>query len=139
MYKQIFRSIFIPILATILLSSCAFWNGLMKGKEAAESAVTEFHNRLNAQQCSEIYEQADNRFKQQHEKDAALKACRTIHERLGKVKSSNLLGFNIESTPTETLATLTYNTEFNHVTISEEFVLVIEGDKARIVGYNLMQ
>jgi flagellar motility protein MotE (MotC chaperone) len=96
MYKQIFRSIFIPILATILLSSCAFWNGLMKGKETAESAVTEFHNRLNAQQCSEIYEQADNRFKQQHEKDAALKACKTIHERLGKVKSSNLLGFKAQ-------------------------------------------
>ncbi|MBD2179313.1 DUF4019 domain-containing protein [Pseudanabaena sp. FACHB-1998] len=139
MYRQVSQSLVTSILAAILLSSCSFITGMMKSKEIAESAIVEFHNRLNAQQCSEIYEQSDNRFKQQYEKNTAINACKTINERLGQVKNSSLLGFNIQSTPTETLATLKYTTEFSYVNVTEEFVLVVESDQARIVGYNLIQ
>jgi len=139
MYRQLSRSLFAPILATTLISSCSLMDQLMKGKAIAENAVVEFHNRLNAQQCNEIYEQADNRFKQKHQKNDAINACKTIYKQFGQVKSSSLLGYNINSNPTETLATLKYTTKFSQVTISEEFVFVIEGDRARIVEYSLIQ
>jgi len=139
MYRQLSRSLFAPILATILISSCGLMDQLMKGKAIAENAVVEFHNRLNAQQCNEIYEQADNRFKQKHGKNDAINACKTIYKQFGQVKSSSLLGYNINSNPTKTLATLKYTTKFSQVTISEEFVFVIEGDRARIVEYSLIQ
>ncbi len=66
-------------------------------------------------------------------------ACKTIHKQFGQVKSSSLLEYNVNSTPTKTLATLKYTTEFSQVSVSEEFVFIIEGNQARIVGYSPIQ
>ena len=79
------RKIVIPIITVFIFIGCA---SMTKGKAAAESAVTRFHQQLNGQQYDEIYAQSDEKFRGAV-KDADSKALfETIHRKLGNVKNA---------------------------------------------------
>jgi hypothetical protein len=128
------RKALIPIITLFMFIGCA---SMTKGKAAAESAVTRFHQQLNGEQYDEIYAQSDEKFRGAV-KDADSKALfEAVHRKLGNVKNATPSGWRINAATGGTFVSLTYSTEFTEGNGEEQFVFLISGARASLVNYNI--
>lgn len=130
--KQILLLAFIAT-QVVATSSCA----LTKGKEIGERAVVQFHNQFNAEQYHDIYNGADEGFRKGAKESDVIALFEAVRRKLGTVKNSNPVGFNVNATPMGSTVTLQYNTEFTEGNANEQFVFVVSGDKATLYNYNI--
>jgi hypothetical protein len=110
---------------------------LAKGKEIGERSVVQFHNQFNAEQYREIYNAADARFREATKEPDVIALFEAVHRKLGTVKESKALGFNVNATPMGTTVVLQYNTQFTEGDGTEQFVFLVSGDKAALLNYNI--
>lgn len=108
-----------------------------KGREISERAVEQFHARLSAGQCREIYAESDEGFRKKTTEAQMLALCEDVRQRLGVVKSTKQKEWSVNSTPAGDVATLTYETEFAQGKAVEHFVWVIKGEKTLLFQYNV--
>ena len=124
------------ILVALLLalgSACS----LTKGKGIAEAAVVKFHDRFNAGQYHEIYEQADQALKKSASEDDFITLLEAVRRKLGTVKQAHSSGWGINTTLAGTMATLSYDVDFSEGKGNEQFVFHVSGDKAALYHYNV--
>jgi hypothetical protein len=131
MGRSLYPALIVALIA--LTSSCS----LGKGKELGESAVVQFHNQFNAGEYKEIYNQADEGFRNAAKETDVMALFEAVRRKLGTVKQSNQNGWRINSTPTGTTVTLQYATEFTEGIATEQFVFLVSGDKAVLYNYNI--
>lgn len=122
------------LVALLLTVSCAFLN---KGREAGESAVNHFHQQLNAEQYTEIYRQADERFRSAVKEAESTALFEAVHRKLGIVKNGTVTSWRVDSTPAGTFVSLVYNTTFTGGEGVEQFRFLISGEQASLVNYNI--
>jgi len=117
----------------IAASSCSF----TKGKELAESAVTQFHNQYNSGQFHDIYNQADDGFRKSGNEASLVEYFEALQRKLGSVKAAHETGWHVNATTGGTMVTLAYDVEFSEGKGTEQFVFHVSGDKALLYGYNV--
>jgi hypothetical protein len=66
-------------------------NDLQIKMQAAEASVKQFHTQLDQGKCKEIYEQANEAFKQVSSQSNLLNVCDKIRRDFGAVKSAQLI------------------------------------------------
>ncbi|MEP6901192.1 MAG: DUF3887 domain-containing protein [Actinomycetota bacterium] len=127
----------ISICILILVFVGAACSTFTKGKAAGEKAVENFHAQLNAEKFDEIYERSSKEFKVSDSKENIIKFFQTVHKKLGTVNKSSSQGWHVNTTPTGTVITMNYETEFSNDTATESFVFYMDGEQAQLVNYKI--
>ncbi len=123
-------------LVIILLISLAC-SSFTQGKAAGEKAVEIFHAQMNEEKFDEIYNQASKEFQTSDNKEAIIKFLQTVHKKLGVIGKSTSQGWHVNTTPAGTVVNLTYQTEFAQDTATESFIFFMNGEEAKLTGYNV--
>jgi hypothetical protein len=124
----------------LLLAVCAALTGCgdtIHGKAIAEPQVAVFHQRLDGKRFEEIYTEASDEFRAAAPKDKVFGLFSAIERKLGAVKSSSNVNWNVSSFNLATQVVLVQNTEFEHGKATETFTFHVSGAKAVLVGYNI--
>ena len=116
-----------------LIASCS----LMKSTKPSEIAVEKFHSQYNQKQFSEIYSQADEKFKGSATEEQFLTLFENLYKKLGTVNQANKVQWNVNATTSGTFVTLTYDTEFSEGKGIEQFVFLTNGDEVALYNYNV--
>lgn len=126
--------IVILIVTLFMFVGCA---SLTKGKGAAESAVNRFHQQLNTEQYDEIYSHSDEKFRSAVKEADSKALFEGVHRKLGNVKNATLSNWRVNATTGGTFVSLAYNTEFTEGRGVEEFVFLVNGERASLINYNI--
>jgi hypothetical protein len=122
------------LIACLVLAGCG---DTIKGKSVAEPQVAVFHEQLNARQFEEIYSAADDGFRRAAPKEKVLQLFAAIERKLGKVRSSATVNWNVKTFNFATTVVLVAETKFEKGTGTETFTFHVSGDKAALIGYNI--
>ena len=111
--------------------------GAKKGKETAERAVVLFHQRLDGGDFSAIYGATHPDFKTAASEKDFVALLAAIHRKLGTVRSTSEVGWNVNSFNLKTNVNLTYKTAFTDGDATESFSYRITGSLTELRGYNI--
>jgi hypothetical protein len=111
---------------------------LLKGRELSESAIARFHNQFNSGQYAEIYSQTDEGFRKGSNESEITALLSAVRRKLGTVKNTNQVKWNLNSTINGTMVVLTYETEFTDGKATEQFIYHVSGDRAMLYRYDIM-
>src|SRR3954462_5815247 len=101
------RRLFI-MLAALVVAACA----QEIDRQPAESAVAQFHQRLDAAQFDSIYAHAAPSFRKAVREDTFVALLASVHGKLGPVKATKEKRWTTKVGDTSVLLTLTYATTF---------------------------
>ena len=129
------RAVFLSaaVVFALSLTGC----GMIKGKEAAEKAVTEFHERLDRGAYHDIYTAAHAEFKAATTEQDFSAILEAMHRKLGAVQSVATTGWNANSVNLKTNIVLGCKTKFAQGEGVETFTFRIEGDRPVLLGYDI--
>ncbi len=122
------------VAVSLLAISCSSFT---KGKEAAESAVSYFHQQLNAEHYKEIYLQSDERFRHAVKETESVALFEAVHRKLGNVKDTTVTSWRVDTTPGGVFVSLVCNTEFTGGYASEQFRFLVAHEYGSLVNYNI--
>lgn len=108
-----------------------------KVRDVADKAVARFHSQLDAGQFESIYQEADDELKKASKHDDTVQLFAAVHRKLGKVKKANQENYVVNWRTNGTFATIKYETEFADGKGAEQFTWRVDGDKAKLVAYNI--
>ena len=103
----------------------------------AEAQVTIFHDRMNVDRFDEIYESAHKDFKSNTPQETTDKLFSAIKRKLGRIESSEIINWNLNTHNLVTTVVLIYETKFTEGEATETFTYRIDGDQASLYGYNI--
>ncbi|MGZ3183055.1 MAG: DUF4019 domain-containing protein [Telluria sp.] len=103
----------------------------------AETAVQQFHQKLDAGQFEAIYAAAGAELKDQTTLKDFTALLEAIHRKLGNLKSAEAKGWNVNYNTSGAYVTLTYASVFNEGGAGEQFVYRIDRNEARLIGYHI--
>jgi Protein of unknown function (DUF4019) len=106
-------------------------------ERTAEAGVQRFHDAWNTQQYVQIYQQADEEFKNQGPQADFVTFLKTLRLRFGQIKQSHLLSFEVQYYRSRAFVTLHYQTEFEHQSSTENFRFAVSDEESRLLGYNV--
>lgn len=110
-------------------------------KGTAETAVARFHDQLDAEKFDEIWDEADDAFKKATAKADFSALLAAIHRKLGRIVTAKQTGFFTQEQAGTNLSgsfiSFTYQTEFAEGSGTEKFIWRVDGQRVRLVGYNI--
>lgn len=129
-------------LLTLVLCLCVtlFTTGcgnMLKGKQAAEKGVADYHRLYNDGKLLEIYSAGHSKFKSTITEQQFMDLVGAVNRKLGKVTQTSRAGFNIRQKNLTTTVVVKQSTTFEHGKGTETFTFQIESEKAVMVGYNI--
>ncbi len=110
---------------------------IQDGKPAAESAIVEFHSRLNEEKYKEIYETSHQQLKDVSSEEDMTKLLSAVRSKLGQVIGSKTQTWNVGNFNLTTTVRMIQNTQFERGKADETFIFVIEEKKALLQTYNI--
>lgn len=117
---------------TALLAACSFGS-----TESAEAAVHDFHRQFSAQSFGEVYAGSDQALKETATAEGFATFMQGLYEKVGAVRETRRTGWNVNVGTSGRIVTLDYETEFANGHGTERFIFRLDGDRARLQGYNL--
>lgn len=117
----------------LALSAC----GIKQAYEDANGAVAAFHAGLDRESYDALWEGSADGMKRAAAKADFAKFLGAVHTKLGKVKSSQQTGINVNSVNGSTTITVQAQTEFEKGKASETFTFVKGGEKLLLLNYNI--
>ena len=130
------RFTFLAGLAALILVVLAC-SAIKDGRPAADSAIVEFHSRLNEQKYKEIFDTSHQDLKNVASEEELTKLLSAVHSKLGMVVDSKNQTWKAGTYNLTTTVQMMQSTEFEHGKADEMFVFVIEGKKAFLQTYNI--
>ena len=121
-----------PIMLAAALAGCS----ATKDTAASQQAVVQFHHQLDAGQFDAIYDGAGAELKAVTPKPQLNALLDAIHRKLGAVKTSKQVGFNVNYNTGGGAVSLTYQTQFASGSSTEEFVYRT-GQPPALIGYHI--
>jgi hypothetical protein len=103
----------------------------------AEAAVTQFHADMNAGNFDQIYLASDPAMKNASSQEKFVALLDAIHRKLGAAQSANRQTFFINYATSGKFLRLTYATQYDADSATEEFVFRINGDNVTLAGYHI--
>ena len=120
-------------LLIFLTISCS----MMKDSKAAEPVVEKFHTQFNAKQFNEIYSDSGDQMKDAATEKQLVDLLDAVYRKLGTYKSSKTVSWHVNSGPLTSMVTIVCDTEFSDGKGTEQFVVSVSGDTAKLEGYNI--
>jgi hypothetical protein len=124
------------LVAIVIATACAGF----AAKGTAEDAVARFHQQLDAEQFEQIYENADELFKNATTRTQFTEILAAVHRKLGNVVSSKQTGFHSRDQAgvnSGSYISMTYDTQFAEGRGTESFNWRVTGSGVKLVGYNI--
>lgn len=109
----------------------------VEGKSLAEPGVSGFHDKLAAKEFDRMYAEAGDAFKEAIVKEKAVALFSAIDRKLGKLRSTEQINWQVNTRNGTTYAVLVYKTLFEKGEATETFTFHISDGKAELVGYNI--
>ncbi len=137
LFEEMYMKTKLPVgvfAVTVLLLSCT---DMVKGKDLADKQVPVFHQLFNEQKFQDIVKAADPDMIKAASGPKIIELLRAIHRKLGPVKESNNINWNIGNFNLETRVVLVQNTSFERGSGTETFTYRVAGGKARLLGYHI--
>lgn len=128
------RRLLALVFALVALPGCG---DLVSGKGVAEPEVTRFHERLTAREFEAIYASASDDFRKAAPKEKFLALLAAIDRKLGAMKSTKQVSWNVRRFNFKTTAVLGYKTTFEGGEATETFTFRIADGKPELLGYNI--
>ena len=126
------RRLYSVVLAGALVAGCSAG----KDTAAAQQAVVQFHQRLDAGQFDAVYDASGPELKAITSKPQFVQLLAGIHGGLGAVKSTRQTGWNVNYNNGSGTVTLTYETQFASGGGTEEFIYRA-GARPLLAGYHI--
>jgi hypothetical protein len=128
----------ILLLGFLVLSGCesCITSGAL-AKSAATTATDDFHARFNREDYSGIYATASESLRREASEEQLTKLLTAIHKKLGAVKGSKQTLWKVFVGTGGTQVTLDYETDFEGGQAREDFVWLVGGAQARLLGYHI--
>jgi hypothetical protein len=120
-----------------LLFAVLACGAIRDGKPAADSAVIEFHSRLNEAKYKEIFDTSHQELKDVATEEDMTKLLTAVHSKLGMVVDSKSQTWKAGTFNLTTTVQMVQLTEFEHGKADETFVFIIEGKKAILQTYHI--
>jgi hypothetical protein len=117
----------------ILTASCS----MVKDSKAAEPAVEKFHTQFNTKEFADIYEHSGDMMKDAATQKELTDLLDAVYRKLGTYQSSKSVSWHVNSGPLTSLVTLVYDTQFSDGKGTEQFVISVKGEDAKLEGYNI--
>jgi len=117
----------------LALASC----GTAESAEKAAAGIDTFHTQLDARQFDAIWRESGQGMKDASPKDGLVKLLDAVNRKLGRVESSKRVGWRINATVNGTFAVIQQDTKFTRGKAQETFTFQKNGDRYRLVGYNI--
>jgi hypothetical protein len=121
--------------AALMLAICGC--SMSTDTAAAEQAVSGFHELLDTARFSEIYEKSSDNLKKVATQRDFVALLEAVHRKLGKTKSAEKRGWNVNYHTSGTFVSLTYKTAYVEGEADEQFVYRLEGKVALLAGYHV--
>lgn len=136
-YGKCLRTTAIAVLAGLMLSCTSVKPGFIADdKAAAAKAVEQFHDRLNVDEFSQIYDDAHDSFRQSQPRGDLIKAMQETRNRLGQFKGVTSSDLNvIVGAPVQVRAA--YKSAFEKSAVTELFIFVKQGDRMQLSEYRV--
>jgi hypothetical protein len=125
------------ILLIAALSLATAGCGAGGAKTAAEGAVTQFHQMLDAGRYHDIYAGTSPEFRNATSETQLNALLQNIHDQLGTVGQANEQGWHYNYNNGVTQVDLTYNTSFASGTATESFVYRIDNGRPSLLNYSI--
>ncbi|MCP5383729.1 MAG: hypothetical protein H6920_06920 [Sphingomonadaceae bacterium] len=103
----------------------------------ADAAVAKFHEQMDKGQFDAIWEGAHEDFRKASPKAPATKFLADVHTRMGKMKSTEREGFNLNTNNGVTTVKVTHKTEFENGPATETFDYIRKDDRLELWNYNI--
>lgn len=120
------------ILLLVLMWQCGA--GLIEGRRLSNTAVQQFHQKLNAERYDEICREADEEFVKREELTKLLEA---VHSKMGNVESETLVKVRVNATTGGSFITTQFRTTFAQGPATETFTWVKGNGVLRLRGYSI--
>lgn len=130
------RSTFLIALGALFIAALAC-SSIREGKPAAESAIVEFHSRLNQEKYREIFETSHQELKNVSSEEDMTKLLFAVRSKLGQVVDSKTQTWNVGNYNLTTTVRMVQVTEFEHGKADETFVFVIDDNRAILQTYHI--
>jgi hypothetical protein len=125
------------ILLIAALSLTTAGCGAGGAKSAAEGAVTQFHQMLDAGRYHDIYAGTSPEFKNATSEAQLNALLQNIHDQLGTVGQAQEQSWHYNYNNGVTQVDLSYNTRFASGTATESFVYRIDNGRPALVNYSI--
>jgi hypothetical protein len=125
------RMIFVAA-ACLALSGCF----ASKDKSAAEAAVTQFHQLVDAQRFQDIYRNGANELRNATSEDEFNRTLQRVHDRLGAVAQAQEQGWEVNFNNGITRVDLNYNTRFASGS-AEHFRYIVSNGVPALASYDI--
>jgi hypothetical protein len=127
--------ILIGIIFLLVTLGCS---SMTKGRKAGEAGVEKFHKQFGDGQYSQIYSEANQKFKDVTSDAELNELLGAVHDKLGTVTKSTQTSWNVNATTGGTTVSLTYDVEYSKdAKGTEDFVFFVENDKASLLSFNI--
>lgn len=137
MSKSACSAVCVLLASLVVVTSCSG----IAAKGTAETAVARFHDQLDAEKYDEIWDEADDAFKKVTAKADFSALLAAMHRKLGRVVTARQTGFFTQDRAGTDIAgsfiSFTYETEFAEGSGTEKFNWRVDGQRVRLVGYNI--
>jgi hypothetical protein len=121
------------LLLAVLLGGCSF----VEDKDRGERAVARFHELFGMTQYSEIYLDTTEGFREAATEAEFAEFMGAVQRKLGNVRESELTDIEVNWDSDGTTIWLSYDTAYELGKATEQFVWVMEGEKARLESYQI--
>jgi len=103
----------------------------------AEQGVATFHSQLDAGQFTQMYQASSDGLKKITAEQPFVAFLQGVHGTLGATKSAKQTDWKVNYLTRGTFVTLHYKTSFANGEANEEFVFLVDGQKASLEGYHM--
>jgi len=121
------------LLSLIALAGCS----ASEDKGVAETAVAQFHERLNSGAFKDIYATTDAKFREVTSEADFLALLDAIHRKLGAQQSKSVQSWRVNWTNEGTLVFLSYDTQYAEGKATEQFVWRAIAGHIALVSYKI--
>ena len=96
-----------------------------------------FHAQYNAARFDQIYNEAAKEFRSASKKDEYDQFMAAVRRKLGAVKTTESQSWNVNVTPAGAQISLSYKTQFENGSGTEQFTWLDSGDGPKLLGYHI--
>ena len=108
-----------------------------KTKKTAEKTVGSFHLLFNEGRYKEMYQRADQSYKDALTETASVELFAMLRKKLGNVEQAKLIGWDINSSTLGTTVRLQYKTDFTNGNATEQFIFLVSNGDTRLTNYDI--
>ena len=123
----------LTVMAAMLLAACSGGESVQK----AEGEVAAFHRKMEVGAFDAIWEEATPEFRAATGKEDLGQLLKVVHEKLGKAKKSEQVGWKTNVTTEGSFVEVQMKTEFEKGTAEESFIFSNDDKGLHLQGYNI--